>query len=229
METPFTVLLVEDEGEIRRFVRSVLEQQGFRVFDAENQQRGLIEAGSRKPDLIILDLGLSDGDGMDVISGVRAWSQLPILVLSARVDETDKVAALDAGADDFLTKPFGVSELLARVRALLRRRASSVDAESPVLQFGTVRLDLANRVVERDGEPVHLTQVEFRLLQMLVTHPGKVLTYRQLLREVWGPQHVESNHYARIYMGHLRQKLEENPAQPRFFLTETGIGYRFMP
>ncbi|MDO8328869.1 MAG: two-component system response regulator KdpE [Fluviicoccus sp.] len=229
METPFTVLLVEDEGEIRRFVRSVLEQQGFRVFDAENQQRGLIEAGSRKPDLIILDLGLPDGDGMDVISGVRAWSQLPILVLSARVDETDKVAALDAGADDFLTKPFGVSELLARVRALLRRRASSVDAESPVLQFGTVRLDLANRVVERDGEPVHLTQVEFRLLQMLATHPGKVLTYRQLLREVWGPQHVESNHYARIYMGHLRQKLEENPAQPRFFLTETGIGYRFMP
>lgn len=229
METPFTVLLVEDEGEIRRFVRSVLEQQGFRVFDAENQQRGLIEAGSRKPDLIILDLGLPDGDGMEVISGVRAWSQLPILVLSARVDETDKVAALDAGADDFLTKPFGVSELLARVRALLRRRASSVDAESPVLQFGTVRLDLANRVVERDGEPVHLTQVEFRLLQMLVTHPGKVLTYRQLLREVWGPQHVESNHYARIYMGHLRQKLEENPAQPRFFLTETGIGYRFMP
>lgn len=229
METPFTVLLIEDEAEIRRFVRSVLEQQGFRVFDAENQQRGLIEAGSRKPDLIILDLGLPDGDGMDVISGVRAWSQLPILVLSARVDETDKVAALDAGADDFLTKPFGVSELLARVRALLRRRASSPDAESPVLQFGPVRLDLANRVVERDGEPVHLTQVEFRLLQMLATHPGKVLTYRQLLREVWGPQHVESNHYARIYMGHLRQKLEENPAQPRFFLTETGIGYRFMP
>lgn len=229
MDTSFTVLLVEDEAEIRLFVQTTLEQQGYRVFEAETQKRGLIEAASRKPDLIILDLGLPDGDGLDVIAGVRTWSQLPILVLSARVDETDKVAALDAGADDFLTKPFGVSELLARVRALLRRRASSTDAEALAIQFGPVRADLVNRVVERDGKAVHLTQVEFRLLQMLITNPGKVLTYRQLLREVWGPQHAESNHYARIYMGHLRQKLEVNPAQPQHLLTETGIGYRFMP
>lgn len=229
MDTPFTVLLVEDEAEIRHFVRTVLEQQGYRVFEAETQQRGLIEAARCKPDFIILDLGLPDGDGIEVIAAVRLWSQLPILVLSARVDESDKVAALDAGADDFLTKPFGVSELLARVRALLRRRTSSLEAESPLVQFGTVRMDLAKRMVERDGQPIHLTQVEFRLLQILVTNPGKVLTYRQLLREVWGPQHVDSSHYARIYMGHLRQKLEANPAQPRYFLTETGIGYRFMP
>lgn len=223
-----TVLLVEDEADIRRFVRGVLEQQGYRVHETDSCRRGLIEAASRKPDLLILDLGLPDGDGLDVITGVRAWSQLPILVLSARVDETDKVAALDAGADDFLTKPFGVSELTARMRALLRRRAAGAEGDSPVLSFGEVRVDLAQRTVERAGQPVHLTQVEYRLLQALASRPGKVLTYRQLLREVWGPSHVESNHYARIYMGHLRQKLEADPARPRHFLTETGIGYRFV-
>ena len=174
----------------------------------------------------MLDLGLPDGDGIELIRDVRGWSAVPIIVLSARVDESDKVAALDAGADDYLVKPFGVGELLARVRASLRRRARAGD-ESPVVTFGPVIVDLANRRVTRDGADVHLTQIEFRLLAALLAHPGKVLTHRHLLRDVWGPAHVEHNHYLRIYMGHLRQKLESDPAQPRFLLTETGIGYRF--
>jgi two-component system KDP operon response regulator KdpE len=158
---------------------------------------------------------------------VRGWSTVPIIVLSARIDESDKVRALDAGADDYLVKPFGVAELLARVRASLRRGARGAD-DSPVIGFGDVSVDLANRRVTRDGADVHLTQVEFRLLAMLLAYPGKVLTHRQLLREVWGPAHVEHNHYVRIYMGHLRQKLEADPARPRHLLTETGVGYRFL-
>lgn len=229
MERVLTILLVEDEKEIRRLVRSVLEQQGYKLVEAENQSRGLIEAATRKPDLIILDLGLPDGDGMDLIRDVRGWSQTPILVLSARVDEIDKVQALDAGADDFLTKPFGVSELLARLRALLRRRGQNPDTGSALLAFGEVVVDFADRTVLRAGEVVHLTPVEFRLLALLAANPGKVLTHRQLLKEVWGPSHIDSNHYVRIYMGHLRQKLEHDPARPAYFLTETGIGYRFAP
>lgn len=228
MENALTILLVEDEKEIRRFVRNILEEQGYRLVEAENQSRGLVEAATRKPDLIILDLGLPDGDGIDLIRDVRGWSQMPILVLSARVDEADKVQALDAGADDFLTKPFGVSELQARLRALLRRRGSGTENESAKLMFGEVSVDFADRTVLRRGETVHLTPVEFRLLILLAGNPGKVMTHRQLLKEVWGPLHVDHNHYVRIYMGHLRQKLENDPARPEHFLTETGIGYRFV-
>ncbi len=192
-------------------------------------RRGLIEAGTRKPDVIILDLGLPDGDGMDFIRDVRTWSSLPIIVLSARIEERDKVEALDRGADDYLSKPFGVAELLARVRASLRRCAVAAGEEGPIAHFGDVVVDLANRRVSRGGKDVHLTQIEFRLLAVLLGHPGKVLTHRQLLREVWGPPFVEHSHYLRIYMGHLRQKLEEDPARPKFLITEAGIGYRFVP
>ncbi|MGH8607231.1 MAG: two-component system response regulator KdpE [Gammaproteobacteria bacterium] len=229
MDTEGNVLIVEDEKEIRRFVRNSLEEEGYRVFEAENMRRGLIEAGTRKPDVIILDLGLPDGDGMDFIRDVRTWSSLPIIVLSARIEERDKVEALDRGADDYLSKPFGVAELLARVRASLRRCAVAAGEEGPIAHFGDVVVDLANRRVSRGGKDVHLTQIEFRLLAVLLGHPGKVLTHRQLLREVWGPPFVEHSHYLRIYMGHLRQKLEEDPARPKFLITEAGIGYRFVP
>jgi two-component system KDP operon response regulator KdpE len=229
IETHANILIVEDEKEIRCFVRQALEAEGFRVFEAENLQRGLIEAGTRKPDLVILDLGLPDGDGRDFIRAVRGWSSLPIVVLSARVEEYDMVEALDAGADDYLTKPFGVAELLARVRASLRRSARVGEEQSPLVRFGDVVVDLANRQVSKGGQGVHLTQIEFRLLAVLLSHPGKVLTHRQLLRDVWGPAYVEHSHYLRIYMGHLRQKLEDDPARPKHLLTETGIGYRFVP
>jgi len=220
------ILIVEDDREIRRFVRAALEADGYRVFETDTVKRGTIEAGTRKPDLIVVDLGLPDGDGVALVRDVRGWSQVPIIVLSARIDEADKVTALDAGADDYLVKPFGVPELLARVRAALRRHARGAD-DSPVVRFGDVVVDLPNRRVVRDDAEVHLTQLEFRLLAALIAHPGKVLTHRHLLREVWGPAFVEHNHYLRIYMGHLRHKLEADPAQPRFLLTETGVGYRF--
>jgi two-component system KDP operon response regulator KdpE len=221
------VLIVEDEKEIRRFVRSALESEGWRVFDADTLQRGLIEAGTRKPDLIILDLGLPDGDGLDFIRDLRQWSSIPVIVLSARSEESDKVLALDAGADDYLSKPFGVAELLARVRVSLRRHAQQ-NQESPLIQFSDVEVDLINRRVSRAGEDLHLTPLEFRLLTELIANAGKVLTQRQLLSTVWGPNYVEHSHYLRIYMGHLRQKLEAEPARPKHLLTETGVGYRFM-
>jgi two-component system KDP operon response regulator KdpE len=191
--------------------------------------QGLIEAGLRKPDLLILDLGLPDGNGIDLIHDLRGWSDVPVLILSARSQENDKIAALDAGADDYLTKPFAVGELRARVRALLRRRARSGESASPVIEFGDVAVDLSRRLVFRAGEEVHLTPIEYRLLSTLLGHPGKVMTQRNLLREIWGPSYVESSHYLRVYVGHLRQKLEVDPAQPRYFLTETGVGYRFQP
>lgn len=222
------VLVVEDDSEIRRFIRAALESDGYRVFESETVARGVIDAGTRKPDVAILDLGLPDGDGIDFIRNVRTFSALPILVLSARTEETAKVAALDAGADDYLTKPFGVAELTARLRAMLRRGARTSENESPLVEFGNVTVDLANRSVRRAGTAVHLTPVEFRLLAQLVAHPGKVLTHRLLLREVWGPSHVEHSHYLRIYMAHLRRKLEADPARPRHLLTETGVGYRFL-
>jgi two-component system KDP operon response regulator KdpE len=227
-QMPCNILIVEDEREIRRFVRHTLEAEGYRVFEAENLQRGLIEAGTRKPDLVILDLGLPDGVGMDFIREVRGWSNTSIVVLSARVEESDKVEALDAGADDYLTKPFGVAELLARVRASLRRRARAGEDEGPLVHFGDVTVDLAHRRVAKGEKDVHLTQIEFRLLVVLLSHPGKVLTHRQLLRDVWGPAYVEHHHYLRIYMGHLRQKLETDPVRPKYLITETGIGYRFV-
>ena len=222
------VLVVEDEKQIRRFVRASLEEEGCRVFEAGTLASGLVEAGERKPDLIMLDLGLPDGNGVDFIRDLRGWSDVPILVLSARSNEKDKVQALDAGADDYLTKPFGVAELRARARALLRRQSRTEDA-SPLFEFGEVRVDLSRRVVTRNGEPVRLTPIEYRLLYVLLASAGKVLTQRHLLREVWGPSSVESTHYLRIYVGHLRHKLEIDPAQPRHFQTETGVGYRFQP
>ena len=222
------VILVEDDKHIRRFVRTALEAEGCHVFEADTVRQGLVEAGTRKPSLVVLDLGLPDRDGIDFIRDLRTWSEIPIVVLSARADEKDKIAALDAGADDYLTKPFGVGELLARVRVALRRSDRNADGNMPVFEFGAVQMDLANRAVKRNGEIVHLTPIEYRLLNLFVRNPGKVLTHRQILREVWGPSHVESSHYLRIYMGQLRHKLEENPAHPQFLLTEIGVGYRLM-
>ncbi|AXS80870.1 two-component system response regulator KdpE [Dechloromonas sp. HYN0024] len=229
MNTPAKVLVIEDEKQIRRFVRAALEEEGCQVAEAETMAHGLIEAGSRKPDLLILDLGLPDGNGIDLIRDLRGWSDVPVLILSARSQENDKIDALDAGADDYLTKPFSVGELRARVRALLRRRSRSGETASPVIEFGTVMVDLSRRAVSRAGEPVHLTPLEYRLLSALLAQPGKVLTQRNLLREIWGPSYIESSHYLRVYVGHLRQKLEGDPAQPKHILTETGVGYRFQP
>jgi two-component system KDP operon response regulator KdpE len=224
---PARILIVEDDPGIRRFVRQALEEEGHQVFDTDRLQRGLIEAGTRKPDLVVLDLGLPDGDGIDLIRDLRGWSRMPVIVLSARVGDTDKIEALDAGADDYLVKPFSVGELMARVRVALRRMARSAAPAAP-LRFGDCQLDLARRLVTRSGEPVHLTPVEYRLLAQLAAHEGQVLTHRQLLREVWGPNSVEHGHYLRIYMGHLRRKLETDPARPQHLLTETGVGYRFI-
>ena len=226
-------IVIEDEPQIRRFVRGALEAEGWQVFEACTAQQGVTEAGTRKPDLLVLDLGLPDRDGLEVIRDVRAWSAVPIIVLSARVDEEDKIAALDAGADDYLTKPFGVGELLARVRANLRRPRTSAadgsdDEADTVFRFGEVEVDRLARVVRRSGEEVHLTPIEYRLLSVLIANVGRVLTHRQLLREVWGPSHAEQSHYLRIYMGHLRQKLEVDATQPRHLLTETAVGYRLM-
>lgn len=222
-----SVLIVEDEQAIRRFLRTALEAEGLRVFDAQTLQRGLLEAATRKPDLVILDLGLPDGDGIDFIRDFRQWSATPVIVLSARSEESDKIAALDAGADDYLSKPFGIGELQARLRVALRRHANT-QPNDPLVTFSDVQVDLAARRIVRGGEEVHLTPIEFRLLAELLNNPGKVLTQRQLLNHVWGPNAVEHSHYLRIYMGHIRQKLEADPARPRHFLTETGIGYRFM-
>ena len=221
------MVVIEDEKQIRSFVREALEQEGCQVFEAATAAQGLEEAGTRKPDLVILDLGLPDRDGVEVIRDLRAWSAVPVLILSARANETDKIEALDAGADDYLTKPFGIGELLARVRALLRRKSRLTEDGSAVTAFGDVSVDMARRTVTRNGEPVHLTPIEYRLLCALLASEGRVLTHRQLLRDVWGPTHVESNHYLRVFVGHLRQKLETDPAQPRHILTETGVGYRF--
>jgi two-component system, OmpR family, KDP operon response regulator KdpE len=227
-ETTPIALLVEDEPQIRRFVRMALDAEGWQIFEAESMRRGLIDAGTRKPNLIILDLGLPDGDGVDFIRDVRKWSGVPIIVLSARTDETDKIEALDAGADDYLTKPFGVGELLARVRATLRRQRQPQGADDGVLVFGDVKVDIKNRLVSKAGQAVHLTPTEYRLLSVLVTNAGRVVTNPQLLREVWGPSNSENGHYLRIYMGHLRQKLEDDPAQPVYLLTETAVGYRLL-
>ena len=234
MSAPIAIL-IEDEPQIRRFVRVALEAEGWQVFEADTAMRGLMEAGTRKPDLLIVDLGLPDSDGLEVIRDVRGWSNVAIVVLSARIDEIDKIAALDAGADDYMTKPFGVGELLARVRANLRRpRAAAGEGSSnatkadPVFRFGEVELDRVARLVRRAGVEVHLTPIEYRLLTVLISNAGRVMTHRQLLREVWGPSHAQQSHYLRIYMGHLRQKLEADPAQPRHLLTEIAVGYRLM-
>ena len=222
------VLLVEDEAGIRRFVRTALESEGCTVREAAALERGRIELASRRPDLLVLDLGLPDGDGTALLAELRGWSGMPVLVLSARSDETDKVAALDAGADDYLAKPFGVAELLARVRALLRRALRPPQATA-CIAFGDVELDLEQRRVTRGGAPVHLTPIEFRLLGLLATAAGRVVTQRQLLTGTWGPNHVEHAHYLRVYMAGLRRKLEPDPRLPVHILTEPGVGYRLVP
>ena len=227
-----TAIVIEDEPQIRRFVRGALEAEGWQVHEAGTLRDGLAAAGTRQPDLLVLDLGLPDGDGVSLIRDVRGWSAVPIIVLSARTDEADKIAALDAGADDYLTKPFGTGELLARVRANLRRprTASSTEEAAPeaLFRFGEIELDRSARLVRRAGAEVHLTPTEYRLLSVLVANAGRVLTQRQLLREVWGPSYTDQSHYLRIYMGHLRQKLEADPAQPKHLLTETAVGYRLV-
>ena len=233
---PPIAVIIEDEPQIRRFVGAALEAEGWQVHEADTIKKGLTEAGTRKPDLLVVDLGLPDGDGLELIRDVRGWSSVPIVVLSARSDEADKIAALDAGADDYLTKPFGVGELLARVRANLRRpRATPSDVTADaageaeaIFRFGDVEVDRPSRIVRRRGAEVHLTPIEYRLLTVLIANVGRVLTHRQLLREVWGPSQAEQSHYLRIYMGHLRQKLEVDPAQPRHLLTETAVGYRLL-
>ena len=222
------VLIVEDDPGIRRFVRQTLEADGHQVFETDSVRRGLIEVGTRKPDLVVLDLGLPDGDGIALIRDVRGWSAVAIIVLSARTDEADKIEALDAGADDYLVKPFSVGELMARVRVALRRHARIGEQPQSRIAFGECEIDLARRQVLRRGQHVHLTPVEYKLAAALAGHEGQVLTHRQLLLEVWGPTSIEHNHYLRIYMGYLRRKLEVDPAQPEHFLTETGVGYRFV-
>jgi len=227
-----TAIVIEDEPQIRRFVRRALEDEGWLVHEAETLRAGLAAAGTRQPDLLVLDLGLPDGDGISLIGDVRNWSTVPIIVLSARTEEAEKIAALDAGADDYLTKPFGTGELLARVRVVLRRpravagAAPGEEVLRQVFAFGDIEVDRGARLVRRAGAEVHLTPTEYRLLGVLIANAGRVITQRQLLRAVWGPSHDEQSHYLRIYMGHLRQKLETDPAQPRHLLTETGVGYR---
>ena len=224
------ILLIEDDASIRRFVRLALEDEGWQVFESETAKRGLIDAASRQPDAVVLDLGLPDADGKTVIAELRGWSQLPILVLSAREREEEKVAALDAGADDYLSKPFGVPELLARLRVMLRRRqqAGPSTAPSSRAQFGEVVVDLATHEVTRAGQAVRLTPIEFRLLAALIAGQGRVMTHRQLLLQVWGPEYLDRPHYLRVHMANLRQKVEADPAQPRHVLTELQVGYRLV-
>jgi two-component system, OmpR family, KDP operon response regulator KdpE len=224
-ESPIAVL-IEDEAQIRRFVRSALEPAGWQVFEADTVRQGLVEAGTRHPDLVILDLGLPDGTGIDYLRDLRHWSKVHVIVLSARSHENDKIAALDAGADDYITKPFSAGELLARVRVAQRRAAQLGGQADSTFRFGEVEIDLAARVVSRGGQDVHLTPIEYRLLAVLVANAGRVMTHQALLSEVWGPNRSDSAHYLRIFMSNLRQKLEVDPSRPQHLRTETGVGYR---
>ena len=222
------ILVVEDEADIRRFVRLTLESEGCEVFEADGVKRALIEAGTRRPDAIVLDLGLPDGDGVDLIRDIRTWSPVPIVVLSARSSEGDKIQALDAGADDYLVKPFGAGELMARMRAQFRRHLHQTPAGETAIAFGDIRVDLLKRLVERHGEPIHLTPIEYKLLTHLIRQPDRVVTHHQLLKAVWGPGHAQDMHYVRVHMANLRKKVELNPSKPQYLLTEAGIGYRFV-
>jgi two-component system, OmpR family, KDP operon response regulator KdpE len=220
-------VLVEDEPQIRRFLRATLTGQGYRLFEATTGADALVEVGSRQPDVVIVDLGLPDMDGLELIRRLREWTKVPVIVLSARGQERDKVAALDIGADDYVSKPFSAGELLARIRVALRHAAgASHEGEETAFVVGGLRVDLLHRRVFVDATEVHLTPIEYKLLTMLVRHAGKVVTHQQLLREVWGPAHTDQPHYVRIYMAHLRGKLEGEPARPRYLLTEPGVGYR---
>ena len=223
------VLVIEDDADIRHFVRLALASEGHDVTEAATIARGLIDAGLHRPDLVVLDLGLPDGDGVDFIRQLRSWSSSPVLVLSARSAEHDKVGALDAGADDYLVKPFGSAELLARTRAHLRRRLQHAGTQDANLSFGDITIDRAHRRVTRGGEPLHLTPIEYSLLLRLTSQPDRVITHRQLLLELWGPANADNPHYVRVHMGNLRKKIEADPARPRWLLTETGVGYRFSP
>ena len=225
-DTAHTILVIEDEPALQKFLRVSLETQGYRVTVAARGEEGLRHAAMGQPDLVILDLGLPDMDGLHVTTRLREWTKIPIIIVSARGKEQDKVVALDAGADDYLTKPFGVSELLARVRVALRHASRPADSADPVFQNGDLRVDLARREVSVNGTLVHLTRNEFRLLAVLVKNAGMVMTHRQLLKEVWGPGSGEESHYVRVYVNQLRQKIEAEPARPRHLLTETGVGYR---
>ncbi len=221
------VLVVEDEKELRRFIRAALTAHGHRLLEAGTVAEAKALATSSSPDLVLLDLGLPDGDGLELLAALREWSRVPVIVISARGREDDKVAALDAGADDYLTKPFGTNELLARMRVALRRRDAEVArGEVKVLSFGALSIDLTKRLVQRDGVELHLTPIEYRLLVLLAEHAGKVLTHRQILKEVWGPSYATQNHYVRVHMAELRKKIEADPSRPKLIVTEPGVGYR---
>jgi len=221
------ILVIEDEPQIRRFLRAALSANGYRLIEATTAQEGLIQAATCQPDLVILDLGLPDLDGLEVTRRLREWATIPIIVLSARGQESDKIAALDAGADDYVTKPFGIGELLARMRVALRHAMrASREPDSAVFVVGDLQVDMAQRRVSVADQEIHLTPIEYRLLTTLVHYAGKVVTHRQLLQEVWGPGYANATHYLRVYMGQLRHKLEANPARPRYLMTEPGVGYR---
>lgn len=218
------ILIIDDEIQIRRFLRFALEASDYRVYEADTGREGLLSAAKHRPDLIVLDLGLPDMTGHEVLSALREWTRTPIIVLSVRDSDQDKVAALDGGADDYLTKPFSTDELLARIRAAMRH--AQPEPDEPVLTFGAVQIDLARRIVTRAGEPVKLTPTEYALLKLMAQHAGRVLTHQQILREVWGAEYLNETHYLRVYFAQLRQKLEDNPALPTLLITEPGVGYR---
>ena len=221
-----TALVIDDEPQIRRLLRVTLEGNGFRVIDAPRGQEGLMQAAQCRPDVVLLDLGLPDMDGVEVLKRLREWSQVPVIVLSVRDRENDKVAALDAGADDYVTKPFGTNELLARLRVARRHTFGPVDLA--VFRSGHLDVDLSARVVRAGGQDVRLTATEYALLRFFVQHAGKVLTHQQILREIWGPNQIDQTQYLRVYIAHLREKLEANPAQPELIITEPGVGYRLI-
>ena len=221
------VLLIEDEPQMRRFLKITLQGHGYRLLEAQSGQEGLTEVATRNPEIVLLDLGLPDIDGLEVTKRIREWSRVPIIVLSARDQEDDRIRALDAGADDYLTKPFGAGELLARIRVALRHVSlQQTGGEEPVFILANLKVDFSKRQVFREGTEVHVTPIEYKLLAALIRHAGKVLTHKQLMKEVWGAGYIDQTHYLRIYMAQLRHKLEADPARPRFFINEPGIGYR---
>ena len=224
--SPLTLLVIEDEAQVRRFLRSSLPTADYKLLEADTGERGLAAATSYHPDVVLLDLGLPDVDGVEVTRRLREWATTPIIILSARGQDQDKVAALDAGADDYLTKPFSLPELLARIRVAARHAEERGDKKEPVFETGDLRIDLANRAVALAGVEVRLTPIEYKLLAALARRPGRVITYQQLLKEVWGPRYLTHKQYLHVYMGHLRNKLERDSAKPRFLVTEPGVGYR---
>jgi len=221
-----TILLIEDEPQMRRFLRVTLQSHGYDLIESAAGRDGLMQASTRKPDAVLLDLGLPDMDGLEVLGDIRQWSQMPVIILSARGQEQDKIRALDAGADDYLTKPFGAGELLARIRVALRHGDTQIAQNEPVFNLASLRVDLSKRQVFLKDIEVHLTPIEYRLLAYLIKNAGKVITHNQLLKEVWGPAYANQTHYVRVYMGMLRHKLEEDPSRPRYFINEPGVGYR---